>query len=81
MVEIVGFSIAPETSQVTRSWAAEARETLAAAEGAMEATYFPLTRARMVDLKKIFGKHLDELRELKEELDPKGVFKHAIPQI
>jgi FAD/FMN-containing dehydrogenase len=81
MVEIVGFSIAPETSQVTRSWAAEARETLAAAEGAMEATYFPLTRARMVDLKKIFGKHLDELRELKEELDPKGVFKHAIPQL
>jgi hypothetical protein len=81
LVEIAGLAATPEAAPEMLRWAADAREKLAATEGVMEETYFAMTAPDVLNLEKAFGKHLHELRDLKKELDPNGVFKHGFPRL
>jgi hypothetical protein len=81
MVEILGMASRQEICEAAQAWAKNFRNELKDVEGVLEGTYFSLTPKENIDLEKIYGEHLGELMALKEEYDPKRVFKHAVPQL
>jgi Berberine and berberine like len=48
---------------------------------AMPASYVSVTSPETLRLDKIYGAEWENLLELKTKLDPKGVFKNAVPGI
>jgi len=81
VVEIVGSSDSPEGAQEGEIWADEFAKALRQCEDSMEGTYLSLTPSEDVDLDKIYGHRLVKLKELKQELDPKNVFRYTLPQL
>lgn len=79
LVEILGYGSSPEAYALSKMWAVKFRQELSQADSVLEGTYYSLTSSSNLNLEKIFGEQLNELRRLKEEYDPQRVFKHAIP--
>jgi hypothetical protein len=80
MLELIGVAGTPETAEEAASWARSLQTKLRAAPGIMEATYCPFTTEKSVEAK-VFGKHLDFLTAVKQELDPEGRLKYAYPNL
>jgi len=81
MLEIIGLSVVPEGGEEEKIWANRFGDEMGKAEGNLESTYLPLTPTELVDLKKVYGEHLDKLVALKKEVDPKNVFRHTLPEL
>ncbi len=81
MLEILGAGRTPEERDAAGSWAEKAYQDLAKTDAALEYGYTALTAPEHTALDKLYGEKAGELRKLKKELDPKGVFKHAIPRV
>ncbi|KAK7429767.1 hypothetical protein QQZ08_003612 [Neonectria magnoliae] len=81
MLELLGLGNDEVTARSAAAWALDARSRLRALEHAEDRTYLALTAPEFVDLEVIFGKELVELRKLKQEYDPEGVFKHTVPKL
>lgn len=81
LIEILGLSLTEEGRAATEVWAANFRNDLVKVDVALEGTYVSLTPPMYLNLEKIFGEKLGDLRKLKEEYDPKRVFKHAVPPL
>ncbi|KPM39528.1 hypothetical protein AK830_g7025 [Neonectria ditissima] len=81
MLELLGLGNDEASASSAAAWALDARNRLKALEDAESQTYLALTAPEFVDLEVIFGKELAELRKLKQEYDPEGVFKHTLPKL
>ncbi|KAK2595100.1 hypothetical protein QQS21_007185 [Conoideocrella luteorostrata] len=81
MFELLGFGGNKESSQQAAQWACEARNRFYESKTSLEGTYLPLTAPEFLDLEKTYGAHLAELRKIKAEFDPDGVFKHTVPAL
>lgn len=81
LVEILGLSSTEEGTAISQAWAENFRNDLVKAGAALEGTYVSLTPPKYLNLEKIYGDKLKELRELKEEYDPKRIFRHAVPPL
>lgn len=79
VLEILGFGQDEESSKETAQWARETRDVIYNSQDAMEGTYLPLTAPEVLDLEKVYGEKWAELKGLKAEHDPDGVFKYAVP--
>lgn len=81
MLEILDYGSDDESSKKTARWALEARNRFFASKNSMRGTYLPLTAPEFLDLDKTYGNNLSELKRIKAEVDPNGVFKHTIPAL
>lgn len=81
MLELLGLGNDELSARKAAAWALDARSRLMALEDAERRTYLALTAPEFVDLEVIFGEELVELRKLKQEYDPEGVFKHTLPKL
>ncbi|KAJ3526667.1 hypothetical protein NM208_g11079 [Fusarium decemcellulare] len=81
MFEFLGLGNDEASAKKASAWSLDARNRIAALRDAEGRTYLPLTAPEFVDLQAIFGEHLAELRTLKQEYDPEGVFKHTLPKL
>ncbi|KAM5343337.1 hypothetical protein ACJ41O_014303 [Fusarium nematophilum] len=81
MLELLGCGSDEASARTSAVWALDARNRIAALPDAESRTYLPLTAPEFVDLEVTFGEHLAELRKLKQEYDPEGVFKHTLPKL
>ncbi|KAL1867423.1 hypothetical protein Plec18167_008696 [Paecilomyces lecythidis] len=50
-------------------------------ENIIPSTYLPLTEPALVDIKAIYGNKFEFLRNVKQQYDPRNVFKHALVQL
>ncbi|KAL6357248.1 hypothetical protein LRP88_07406 [Fusarium phalaenopsidis] len=81
MFEFLGLGDDEASARGAAAWALDARNRISALPDAEGPTYLPLTAPEFVDLETTFGGHLAELRQLKREYDPAGVFKHTLPKL
>ncbi|KAL2684494.1 hypothetical protein Neosp_005572 [[Neocosmospora] mangrovei] len=81
MFEFLGLGDDEASARGAAAWALDARNRISALPDAEGRTYLPLTAPEFVDLETTFGGHLAELRQLKREYDPAGVFKHTLPKL
>lgn len=81
VLEMLGFGQDEESSKETAQWARETRDVIYNSDDAIEGTYLPLTAPEVLDLEKVYGEKWAELRALKAEHDPDGVFKYAVPAL
>ncbi|UPK97802.1 hypothetical protein LCI18_008737 [Fusarium solani-melongenae] len=81
MFEFLGLGDDEASARGAAAWALDARNRISALPDAEGPTYLPLTAPEFVDLETTFGGHLEELRQLKREYDPAGVFKHTLPKL
>lgn len=81
MFEFLGLGDDEASARGAAAWALDARNRISALPDSEGPTYLPLTAPEFVDLETTFGKHLAELRQLKREYDPAGVFKHTLPKL
>lgn len=81
VLEMVGLSLSSEDAEAAGTWANGFANEMGKTEGNLESTYLSLTPSKDVDLKKVYGEHLEKLLTLKKELDPKNVFKNTLPQL
>ncbi|KAJ4180641.1 hypothetical protein NW767_014357 [Fusarium falciforme] len=81
MLEFLGLGDDEASARGAAAWALDARNRISALPDAEGPTYLPLTAPEFVDLETTFGGHLEELRQLKREYDPAGVFKHTLPKL
>ncbi len=81
MLEFLGAGNTPEEGKLGRKWAVEIYGDMVKADAALERSYVSLTAPELAVLDKMYGEKAEELRGLKKELDPKGVFGHAVPKI
>ncbi|RMJ10908.1 hypothetical protein CDV36_009455 [Fusarium kuroshium] len=81
MLEFLGLGDDESSARGAAAWALDARNRISALPDAEGPTYLPLTAPEFVDLETTFGGHLAELRQLKREYDPAGVFKHTLPKL
>src|SRR3569833_4074195 len=81
VMELLACGSTPEEEVKTAKWAVALREDLIKAEGILDYSYVSITAPENNSLEKIYGSKAAERKGLKEELDPKGVFKHALPKI
>jgi hypothetical protein len=81
MVEIVGMGVEVAAAELGKPWAEKFGAQLDKAEGAMDSVYAALVQESELNLDKIYRpSDLEELRALKKEVDPNGVFNAAAPQ-
>ncbi|KAM0428487.1 hypothetical protein ACHAPT_006847 [Fusarium lateritium] len=81
MLEFLGLGDDEASARGAAAWSMDARNRIASLPHAEGPTYLPLTAPEFVDLETTFGGHLAELRQLKREYDPAGVFKHTLPRL
>ncbi|KAJ4250940.1 hypothetical protein NW762_011590 [Fusarium torreyae] len=81
MFEILGLGDNEVSAAEAALWSLNARNRLAVLPHANAQTYLPLTAPEFVNLAAIFGDNLAELKKLKQEYDPNGVFKHTLPKL
>lgn len=81
MLELLGFGHDGESSKQAAQWALEVCNLFVNSKDATRGTYLPLTAPELLDLEKTYGHNLDELRKIKTEVDPGGVFKHTVPAL
>ncbi|KAK3945508.1 d-lactate dehydrogenase [Diplogelasinospora grovesii] len=82
MLELVGFGTTEEAGLEGMNWAAEARAMLSGVDAALDWTYFSLAHPDHVDLNKMYtAEDYEVMKGLKKEVDPKGVFRYALPQV
>lgn len=81
VIEILAFGKDDVSAPACVAWGLELRNRLAESDAALPVSYLPLTAPEFADLEKIYGHGLDELRNLKREYDPNGVFRHALPNL
>lgn len=80
--EILGFGAEEQSAAQCMAWAREFRDRLSKTDAALPASYLALSAPDFVDLEKIYHSgRLAELKQLKEEYDPEGVFKHTLPRL
>ena len=80
MIEILPFAFTPEDAVQVNNWAAAFRDELAATDAALEWSYPSLTAPEHLNPEKLWGGNAKELRELKKEFDPTGIFK-SLPAV
>ncbi|KAH7161847.1 hypothetical protein EDB81DRAFT_683928 [Dactylonectria macrodidyma] len=81
MLELLGVGPDEETGKEAAQWSMAARNELMGLEEATKKTYIAVTSPECSDWEGVFGEKLGELKELKKEYDPNGVFKNAIPRL
>lgn len=80
--EIAGFASEEVFAGGCVEWAAELRKQLIETDAALPASYLALTAPEFIDLDKIYGKErLENLRRIKSEVDPNGVFANTVPRL
>lgn len=81
VLEVLGFAAGDDAAPASTSWALEARNAIMGLEDAYQKVYLPITAPENADLQVIYGDKLAELRQIKKEYDPNGVFKYTIPRL
>ncbi|KAH7129779.1 hypothetical protein B0J13DRAFT_678855 [Dactylonectria estremocensis] len=81
MLELLGVGPDEETGKEAAEWSMAARNELMGLEEATKKVYIAVTSPECSDWEDVFGDKLEQLRELKKEYDPNGVFKNAIPRL
>jgi hypothetical protein len=80
--EIMGVGAEEQLAAECMTWARGFRDRLAKTDAALPASYLALSAPEFVDLEKIYHSgRLAELMQLKEDHDPKGIFKHTLPRL
>jgi hypothetical protein len=81
VVEMIGHGANEGAGRTASAWARDSFEKLASVEGTSTKTYTPLTAPDLTNVEAIYGQKLRLLKELKNEYDPTGVFKNAVPMV
>ncbi|TWU72885.1 hypothetical protein ED733_004143 [Metarhizium rileyi] len=81
MLELLGFGSDEESSNQAAQWALEARNRFVNCKSSTGSTYLPLTAPEFLDLERTYGDKLAELKNIKAEVDPDGVFQHTVPAL
>lgn len=81
LFEILGFGTDGESAPICAEWALQLSNKLAATDAALPASYLAITAPEFVDLEQLYGTKLDELKRLKKEYDPHGVFCNTLPKL
>lgn len=81
MLEILGYGNDEESFKKAARWALEARNRFFASKNSMRGTSLRLTAPEFLDLDKTYGDNLAELKRIKAEVNPNGVFKHTVPAL
>ncbi|KAL7930192.1 hypothetical protein V8C35DRAFT_313779 [Trichoderma chlorosporum] len=80
-IEVLGFAGEDCSVEDAMAWALEARNEFTALDDSSKRTYLPLTAPEFLNLQDIYGDKLKELKEIKKEYDPDGVFKLTVPRL
>lgn len=80
LIECIGTSSTAAGAEISWKWAREIQAALNAisAENIVPGAYLPLTPPREVDPAQVYGQHWQRLRTLKEQHDPKNIFRHTL---
>lgn len=81
LVDLLGLAATDIAAEDSSKWALEGRDLMMSANGAGKKAYLAQTSPERTDLRGLYGDMLDELVELKEEFDPKGMFCFAVPAL
>ncbi|KAF4440762.1 hypothetical protein F53441_12213 [Fusarium austroafricanum] len=83
MLEIYAILADKSIAEERVQWAAQVKADLQAedADNILEGSYISLGSHEDTDLKKIYGKHYEELAALKRKYDAENVFKHSVPRL
>lgn len=83
MVDIVAITSDPALKDETAVWGQGLVSELRKkdSQNILDSAYISLIDYDDIDLKKIYGKHLNALISLKKKYDPDNIFKHSAPKI
>ncbi|PSR78017.1 hypothetical protein BD289DRAFT_377167, partial [Coniella lustricola] len=84
MVEIVSMTADPALQETASAWGQGLLNELKEHEdhaNILDSAYLSLLDHGDVHLQKVYGRHLDTIRTLKNKYDPQNVFKHAAPRL
>ncbi|KAL7912249.1 hypothetical protein GGI35DRAFT_310456 [Trichoderma velutinum] len=80
-IEVLGFAGEECSVKDATAWSLETRNAFTSLDGSSKRTYLPLTAPEFLSLQDIYGDKLRELKEIKKEYDPDGVFKLTVPPL
>ncbi|KAL5085368.1 hypothetical protein Trisim1_010593 [Trichoderma cf. simile WF8] len=80
-IEVLGFAGEECSVEDATAWSLEARNAFTSLDDSCKRTYLPLTAPEFLNLQDIYGDKLRELKEIKKEYDPDGVFKLTVPAL
>jgi hypothetical protein len=80
-IEVLGFAGEGCSEEDATAWSLEARNAFTTLDNSCKRTYLPLTAPEFLNLQDIYGDKLRELKEIKKEYDPNGVFKLTVPPL
>jgi FAD/FMN-containing dehydrogenase len=80
LVEILPLSSSLEVFEELREWGQRFYDALMKTDPAniYPISYIPLTPDERLDLKVIYGNRYETLKKVKQQYDPKNVFKHSV---
>jgi len=81
MLELIGAVLDRREFPKSQKWVKDMYEELKAGGEAMEGSYISLTHQEDISLEKIYGTEWENLVQLKERLDPEGVFANTVPRM
>lgn len=81
VLELIGSALEQRKLPQSQKWIKDMYDELKASGEAMAGTYVPFANPEDAGLDQMFGAKWEKLRELKQKLDPKGIFRNSIPQL
>jgi hypothetical protein len=81
MLELIGSTTDQSRLPQSQKWIKDMYAELKESGEAMEGTYVSLANPEDLSLDKIYGAEWQNLLQLKAKLDPRGIFKNAVPRM
>ena len=81
LLELIGSTLEQSSSPQSQKWIKDTYDELKGSGDAMDGSYIALTHPEDICLEKIYGTAWEDLLALKRRLDPKGIFRNAVPRL